>query len=103
MKPVGVELYADGLRVAPGGTLKIAVRFEIDEGWHITSSSPPAHYLPATAVMLEENEAAEVEIMSYPEGEKPEFRFSDTPLSVHSGGVWVRGARSCALGAGGCA
>ena len=98
-KPVGIELYADSLRVAPGDTLKIAVRFEIDEGWHINSSSPPAHYLPATAVILEENRAAVVESMRYPEGDEVKFPFSDTPLSVYSGEVWVKGTLAVARSA----
>ena len=45
-QPVRVELIAEHASVQPGGTTRVGVRFNIDEGWHIYAKQPGEAGLP---------------------------------------------------------
>jgi uncharacterized protein YyaL (SSP411 family) len=91
-RPVRVEVYASRLTARPGGTIDLAVRIAIDEGWHINSHRPMQKDLVATAVGLAEGSPGTLGGVSYPRGRKVKLDFSPAALSVYEGTVWVRTA-----------
>ncbi|MGB2821527.1 MAG: protein-disulfide reductase DsbD domain-containing protein, partial [Phycisphaerae bacterium] len=88
-KPVRVELFASHLTARPGGTIDLAVRIAIDEGWHINSHRPLQKDLVATAVGLAKGWPGTLVETSFPHGRKVHFAFSPEALSVYEGTVWI--------------
>jgi len=90
--PVRIEAFASRLTAAPGGTIDLAVRIAIDEGWHINSHRPLQKDLVATAVGLAKGSPGTLERVSYAPGRKVKLAFSPEALSVYEGTVRVRAA-----------
>ncbi len=88
-KPVTAEAYASRLQVAPGGTVRVAIRLATDEGWHINSHEPLQDYLIATTVTLGKGSAGKLGEVVYPPGKTLRLGFSKTELSVYDGEVWL--------------
>ncbi len=88
-KPVTAEAFASRLKAAPGGTIRVAIRLAMDDGWHINSHTPLQEYLIPTSVRLDENSVARLGDVVYPPGKTMSFGFSETPLSVYEGEVWI--------------
>jgi thioredoxin:protein disulfide reductase len=84
---VETHLSVDG--VHPGGTFHAAVQLDIEDGWHINSHTPLDDSLIPTTVTLSEHPDFDVVATRYPTGTLYRFSFSDEPLDVHEGTVFV--------------
>ena len=85
---VKVNLYSSFDKVQKNSEVKVAVKLNIDEGWHINSNTPNEDYLIPTEVIID---SSKIEVMSiqYPEAKNIEFSFSDVPVSVYDSEVFV--------------
>lgn len=70
--PVSVELVADAAQVAPGDIVRVGVRLEVEEGWHIYGRDPGLTGLP-TEVAWDLPEGVEAGELRYPPAEVFEF------------------------------
>jgi thioredoxin:protein disulfide reductase len=81
------HLSADG--VHPGGTIDAALQLDIEPGWHINSNTPlEPQYIP-THVEIAEHPHLEVLATRYPAGSLYRFAFSNDPLDVLEGTVFI--------------
>ena len=87
--PVTVEAWASQRAVAPGGEIEVAVRIAIEAGWHINAHEPLQDYLVATEVEPAVGAPYLVHEVAWPEAETIEPGFSEDPLAVYEGEVWV--------------
>ncbi len=84
-----VKVFADQEPAVAGETLNLAVEVRIDQGWHINSDNPGDEFsIPTTLTWTMPEGWPEPEI-SYPEGEKIKFEFSDDPLEVWEGRIYI--------------
>jgi uncharacterized protein YyaL (SSP411 family) len=89
LRPVTVEAFASRLKVAPGGWVKIAVRVEIEDGWHVNSNRPLQDYLFPTEVLGDEALGLRMEKPTYAEGKKSRFTFCPDPISIYTREAWI--------------
>ncbi|VAX25664.1 Cytochrome c-type biogenesis protein DsbD, protein-disulfide reductase, partial [hydrothermal vent metagenome] len=85
---VKVKLYSSFNKVQKNSEVKVAIKLNIDEGWHINSNVPNEDYLIPTEVIID---SSKIEVMSiqYPKAKDIKFSFSDVPVSVYDGEVYV--------------
>ncbi len=88
--PVVVHAYASRREVRPGQQLQVALRVEIADGWHISSHEPGEEDVVATKVKLDTDEPVELMDVAYPDAMEIRPEFSDRPISVYDGVVWIR-------------
>ena len=74
--PVKLELLSDVSAIEPGASFKVAVRAEIDEGWHIYWNNPGESGLP-TLVTWTLPEGFEAGPLNYPVPHRYVQEFSD--------------------------
>ncbi len=87
---VKIKTYQSFDKVYPGGELKLAVKVEIDSTWHINSNKPKDETLIPSELKLTSSQF-KLEKVVYPKAEDIKFSFSDKPLSVWKGNVFVGG------------
>ena len=87
--PVTVEAWAAQRAGAPVGEIEVAVRIAIEAGWHINALEPLQDYLVATEVEPAVGAPYLVHEVAWPEAETIEPGFSEDPLAVYEGEVWV--------------
>ena len=88
-RPVTVQAFASDVTVKPGQTIKMSIKIEIDEGYHINSSQPLTRNLIATSVSLKKLPQAAITTISYPKGKEVKFQFSPESLSVYEESVRI--------------
>jgi hypothetical protein len=72
-------------QIKRGGTTQIAVKIDIDEGYHINSNRPAEKYLIATSLKLDRAAGLTTTPVMYPRAKLQKFEFSQKPLSVFEG------------------
>jgi len=85
---VKVEVFSSFDKVQKNSEIKIAVKLEIEEGWHINSNIPNEEFLIATEIIIDSTKI-EIESMQYPKAKDVTFSFSELPVSVFEGTVYV--------------
>jgi thiol:disulfide interchange protein DsbD len=68
-----------------GGTLRVAVVAQIQEGWHINSNRPLEEYLIPTELKFDSTSGVTLEQVVFPKALERTFAFSETPLAVFEG------------------
>ena len=86
-----MEAFAARTQAAPGGSLRLAIRLSVDEGWHVNSHLPTQDYLIATALSLPDDWAS-LGPVQYPPGQQVRLSISDEPLSVYQGSILIDAA-----------
>ncbi len=86
-KFIAVSGKAKHSAVAPGTTIDLVIKAEIDPEFHINSNRPSEEYLIPTVLKFEPLENMSLENIVYPEPEMATFSFSEEPLSVYQGEV----------------
>lgn len=89
--PLTAELYASRLAATPGSSVRIAVRLQIGEGFHVNAHKPLEDFLIATELSLAESESADLQDVKYPSGKRTRFGFSEREMLVYEGEVWMHG------------
>lgn len=75
----------------PGMDLKIAVKVTIKGLWHINSNEPSEDYMIGTSIEVPSGETFELKDVVYPEPAELLLGFSDMPVSVYEGEVYIGG------------
>ena len=88
---VKIKTYRSLDKVYPNTEFKIAVEAEIKDGWHINSNTPNDDYLIPTKISLIDSTNFRLTKVVYPKAENLKLEFSDKPLSVWEGKVYLGG------------
>ncbi|MBT8380392.1 MAG: thioredoxin fold domain-containing protein [Ignavibacteria bacterium] len=88
---LNVKAYQSFDKVFPGSEFKIALAIDVLESWHINSHKPYEDYLIPTELSVLENPNFKLENVAYPEPHDYKLAFSETPLSVWEGKIFIGG------------
>ena len=75
--------------VLPGTSFRAALVLELEDGWHINAHEPLQEHLVGTELELEEGDRYVLMGASYPDPIEIEPEFSEEPLAVYEGQVWI--------------
>jgi thioredoxin:protein disulfide reductase len=85
---VKIALINSQDKVHPDSKLKIALKADIEEGWHINSNKPNDEYLIKSDV-ISKNEKFPLAKIVFPEARNETLSFSDKPVSVFEGNIVI--------------
>ncbi len=88
---VKIKTFSSFDKVYIGSEFKIALEVDIADKWHINSNKPYEDYLIPTELTILENKNFTLSKVAYPEPHDFKFGFSDSPLSVHEGKIFIGG------------
>ena len=89
--PIVIAMPAEAVTVAPGGSVRVELRFRVSPGYHINSNQPHSEFLIPTRLKLNPPASLVPGAVAYPEGKDLTFTFSPKEkLSVYSGDFSVR-------------
>ncbi|MCH7770656.1 MAG: hypothetical protein IIA49_06520, partial [Bacteroidetes bacterium] len=88
---VKIKTYQSFDMVHAGGEFKIAIVTNVKDTWHINSNNPKDKFLIPTTVMIDDTINFNLLKIAYPEAHDIKLGFSDTPLSVWEGKVYIGG------------
>jgi thiol:disulfide interchange protein DsbD len=71
----------------PGSDALAAVIVEIQQGWHINSSTPADENFIETSLQLKVPKRIEIAHIRYPKGIERNFDFAESPLNVYEGTI----------------
>ncbi len=99
---VKLEIYQSFDKVQPGGQLKLAVKANIEDSWHINSNKPKEDFLIPTTIELDSSSGLKFTGLTFPQAKEIKFDFSDVPLVVYEKEALIGGIisvpKSVALG-----
>jgi thiol:disulfide interchange protein DsbD len=85
---VKIELINSQDKVHTNSKLKIALKADVKEGWHINSNKPNDEYLIKSDV-ISKNEKFPLAKIVFPEARNETLSFSDKPVSVFEGNIVI--------------
>ena len=89
--PIVTVLSAEPVAVAPGGSVRVELRFRVTPGYHINSSRPLSEFLIPTRLKMSPPAGLTPGVVVYPEGTDLTFSFSPKEkLNVYAGEFIVR-------------
>jgi thiol:disulfide interchange protein DsbD len=88
---VEIEVFKCYDKVHPGMDLKIAIRVDILGTWHINSNVPAEDYFEATNLSIPPESVFSFSEIKYPEALSLFFEFSERPVSVFEGEIFIGG------------
>ena len=77
-------------KIKRGGATQIAIKIEVEDGYHINSNRPAEKYLIPTALKIERTAGLTTTPVIYPKAKLQKFEFSQKPLSVFEGKVTLK-------------
>ncbi len=89
---VKVEVFTSFDKLHKGSEFKIAVKAEIENTWHINSNTPNEDFLIPSKLEIVNESGFEVAEIKFPKAHDYEFEFSEVPVSVFEGTIYL-GAR----------
>ena len=84
-----MEVFQSFDKIQPEGEIKIAVKLNIVEDWHINSNKPKEDYLIPTELIITSETSLQQSEIVYPAAKEIKLDFSDTPVSVFEGEVYL--------------
>ena len=88
IKPVHIQLYQSFDKVSPGSEFKIAVKVNVDSGWHINSDKPNEDFLIPSQISIDTS-VFKITKIAYPKAHDLKLEISETPLSVWESEVFI--------------
>jgi hypothetical protein len=89
--PIVIAVPPEAVAVAPGGSVRVELRFRVSPGYHINSSKPRSEFLIPTRLKLSPPANLTPGSIVYPEGKDLAFSFSPKEkLNVYAGEFIVR-------------
>jgi len=85
---VKIKSYLSFDKVYPGSEVKLAVKVNIEDGWHMNSNKPYEDYLIPSELSIDTT-YFKIKSISYPKPHDFKFSFSDKALSVYKGEVYI--------------
>lgn len=86
---VKIKSYISFDKVHSGSEVKLAVEVAIDSTWHINSNAPKDEFLIPSELTITGDKPINVNKVVFPHAEELEFSFSDVPVSVYEGTVYI--------------
>jgi len=87
-----IKSFVSSDKVHAGSTVQLAVKATVENGWHINSNKPNEDYLIASSLTVKQDKnAAALTSVAYPEAKNIKLGFSDKPISVFEGEVFIQG------------
>ena len=86
---VNIKIYKSFDKIHPGSQVKIAIKANIKNGWHINSVKPKEDFLIPTTIVLDSSSGLNFGKLKFPDSEDLKFDFSDTPLAVYQGNILI--------------
>jgi len=83
------SVYKSFDKIQPEGEIKLAFKLSVKEGWHINSDKPKEDFLIPTELNLSSDFSFQKSKIIYPEAEDIKLDFSDIPLSVFEGEIFI--------------
>ncbi len=95
-----IKAYVSSDKVHAGSTIKLAVKTTVEKGWHINSNKPKDDFLIATELTASSDKnIASLNSVTYPKAQDIVLGFSDKPVSVFEGEVFIQGTLKISDGA----
>jgi thiol:disulfide interchange protein DsbD len=91
---VEIEVFNSYDKIHSGMDLKIAIRVEILGTWHINSDVPTEDYFEATSLSIPSESFFSFVEIKYPEALSLFLEFSESPVSVFEGEIFIGGVIS---------
>ncbi len=88
---VSIKAYNSLNQVYAGSEFKLAVKADINSGWHINSDKPHEDFLIPSKVTIDSSNGFILSKIVYPEAQEVKLSFSDKPLSVWEGEIYFGG------------
>jgi hypothetical protein len=89
--PIVIAITPEPVTVAPGGSVRVELRFRVSPGYHINSNKPRSEFLIPTRLKLSPPAGLTPGAVAYPEGTDLTFAFSPKEkLNVYAGEFTVR-------------
>lgn len=89
--PIVTATPPQPVAVAPGGSVRVELRFRVSPGYHINSNKPRSEFLIPTRLQLSPPPSLAPGAVVYPEGKDLSFAFSPKEkLNVYAGEFLVR-------------
>ena len=85
---VKIESYLSFDKLYPLGETKLAVKVNVEDSWHINSNKPYEDYLIPTELTIQ-SDHFKISKISYPKPHDFSFDFSENPLSVYEGEIYI--------------
>ncbi|MEN8192993.1 MAG: protein-disulfide reductase DsbD [Bacteroidota bacterium] len=85
---VKLDVYSSFNQVQNNSEIKVAVKLDIEEGWHINSNIPNEDFLIPTEILIDSSDV-DVQIVKFPQAKDVTFSFSEIPVSVFDGEVYI--------------
>jgi thiol:disulfide interchange protein DsbD len=85
---VKIKSYLSFDKIYPGSEAKLAVKVNIEDSWHINSNKPYEEYLIPTELNIQ-SDHIKISKVAYPEAHDFTFDFSESPLSVYEGEIYI--------------
>ncbi|MBK8947139.1 MAG: protein-disulfide reductase DsbD [Ignavibacteriae bacterium] len=89
VKILKTEVFTSFNKIQQGGEVKLAVKINIDHAWHINSDKPKEDFLIPTELKITTSDNFEIGKIVYPKSKEIKFDFSDNPVSVFEGEVFI--------------
>jgi len=90
---VDLTTYTSFSAAHPGSEMKLAVRLNIEEGWHINSENPKDEFLIGTQLTFDQaalqNAGLSMNKINFPPFKELKFAFSDQPVTVFEGEIFL--------------
>ncbi len=77
-------------KVHPGDAFDFALQVTFSEQWHANSHTPSEDYLVPSVLTLNKTNDFQFSDIQYPPGQDKKFSFSDKPISVYHGKIFIR-------------
>ena len=87
--PVKIGAYLSHTTAAPGQTLHVALRLNIDNGWHIYANDAASDNLVATKLTLQPNDHVKLGQVKYPQANSVEDDVLKLTLKVYKHEAWL--------------
>ncbi len=88
-EPVTATGYVSLSNVPQGGSAQLAIEIKIEEPWHVNANPTSEEYLVPTEVAFELPAGVTLRGIVYPAGIEKKLEFSESPLRLYEGVVYV--------------
>ncbi|MHB1686237.1 MAG: protein-disulfide reductase DsbD family protein [Ignavibacteriaceae bacterium] len=88
---VKIKSYSSLDKVYAGSQFNLAVKADVENSWHINSNNPNEDYLIPTKITIDTSNGFKLQSIVYPKANYIKLDFSDKPLSVWEGEIFIGG------------
>lgn len=86
---LSIEAFKSLDYARPGSEIKAAIKVNIEDKWHINSNKPNEEFLIPTVLLVSSDAGIESKNILYPSPKEILLGFSETPVSVYEGTIYI--------------